>query len=294
MDVPFIEKVKAKIWEILNVFDKELLIYYFSIVTCMLIVEAILVGWKDSSIRRIFVFKGSVRTDFVFFLIDAFNIYNLIAVGVTFGVFHLLARLFYEATNFDLIHQLPGLPLQFAVLFVLNDLKNYFSHWLFHRYDALWKLHEFHHSATEFCMLTRYRGHFLEHAIKRLFDVLPFAILGSIEAYFAVKVLSEIHQLAVHSAYRSNWGFIGKYILVSPAAHRIHHSAARKHYNRNMGSTFIFWDHLFGTYHEVEDVEELGVEDNPYNEQGVIKDVIAGFTRFNSSLRTTIKKPKAE
>ncbi len=141
----FLDKVTAKIWELLNVFDLNLLLYYVGIVSAMLLFEWMLVGWERSSIKRIFVFNGSVRTDFVFFLLDAFNLYNLITVALSFGVFHVLARLVYEATNFDLIYTIPGLPLQFIVLFVLNDLKNYFSHWLFHKYDALWKLHEFHH-----------------------------------------------------------------------------------------------------------------------------------------------------
>lgn len=281
----FLDKVKNKVWELLNVFDLNLLLYYLSIVSAMLIFEWILVGWERSSIKRIFVFNGSVRTDFVFFLLDAFNLYNLITVALTFGLFHVLARLVYEATNFDLIYTIPGLPLQFIVLFVLNDLKNYFSHWLFHKYDALWKLHEFHHSATEFCMLTRYRGHFLETALKRMLDVIPFAIFGSIEAYFAVKVLSEMHQLALHSAYTSNWGWIGRYILVSPAAHRIHHSVSTRHYNRNMGNTFIFWDRLFGTYHSPDLVTEIGVDENPYNRNGVVHDVVSGFRRFFNALR---------
>ena len=107
-------------------------------------------------------------------------------------------------------------------------------------------------------MLTRYRGHFLETAMKRVFDVIPFAIFGSIESYLAVTVLVEMHQLALHSAFTSNWGWIGRYVLVSPAAHRIHHSAASKHFDRNMGNTFIVWDRLFGTYHPPEHEVDLG------------------------------------
>ena len=118
-----------------------------------------------------------------------------------------------------------------------------------------------------------------------MLDVIPFAIFGSIEAYFAVKVLSEMHQLALHSAYTSNWGWIGRYILVSPAAHRIHHSVSTRHYNRNMGNTFIFRDRLFGTYHSPDLVTEIGVDENPYNRNGVVHDVVSGFRRFFNALR---------
>lgn len=284
MDV--FELLNSKLRELLDVFNPEVLSYYLAVAGGMLVFECLIVGWSASSLLRILKFNGSVKTDVAFFALDVFNLYNLITVLLTFGAFHVLARLVYEVTHLDLIFTIPGLPLQFLVLFLASDLKNYASHWVFHRVDALWKLHEFHHSATEFCMLTRYRGHFLETAIKRIFDVIPFAIFGSIESYFTVKVLMEMHQLALHSAFTSNWGWIGRYILVSPAAHRIHHSAATRHFNRNMGGTFIFWDRLFGTYHNPELVMTLGVEENPYNHHGVVSDVLSSCKRFFKAIRT--------
>ena len=93
-----------------------------------------------------------------------------------------------------------------------------------------------------------------------MIDVIPFAIFGSIETYFIVKVLTEIHQLVLHSSIKSDWGFIGRYIFVSPSAHRIHHSIKREHYGKNFGNTFIFWDRLFKTYEPKTIVEKLGVE----------------------------------
>lgn len=281
----FLELVKAKLIALIDIFDPMLIVYYFCIVIGMLLIEWLLLGWEKSSLKKIKEFKGSVKTDFFFFLIDAFNVYNLIAVIVTFGVFHLAARLIYETTHLDLAVHIANPYLQFAVVFVFSDFKNYWSHRIFHRYMPFWKLHEFHHSATEFCMLTRYRGHFVENAVKRLFDVIPFAILGApIESYFAVKVLSEIHQIALHSSFTSDWGWLGRYILVSPAAHRIHHSVEFDHYDRNFSNTFIFWDRIFGTYHPAVDVKELGVEDNPYNKEGMVKDMVIGVRRFLTSL----------
>lgn len=283
----FFEKIKSKLIELVDVFNPEVLLYYLAVAGGMLVIELLIVGWPKSSLRRIFSLNGSVKTDVAFFMLDVFNLYSLITVLLTFGAFHVLARVVYEVSHFDLIYTIPGFPLQFLVLFVVVDLKNYFSHWVFHRVDALWKLHEFHHSATEFCMLTRYRGHFLETAMKRMFDVIPFAIFGSVESYFAVTVLVEMHQLALHSAYTSNWGWIGRYILVSPAAHRIHHSAASQHYDRNMGNTFIVWDRLFGTYHPPERVVDLGVDENPYNQNGVLRDILSAYKRFFKALKTS-------
>jgi sterol desaturase/sphingolipid hydroxylase (fatty acid hydroxylase superfamily) len=281
----FIDKIYSKVADLFNFFDVEHLLYYFSVAPAMLLLELLIVGWERSSIRKITKFNKSVRTDVVFFLLDAFNVYNLLTVIVSFGVFHVLARLVFEVTDFNLIATITNPYIQFGVLFVMSDFKNYFSHWLFHKNMSLWSLHELHHSATDFCMLTRHRGHFLETAMKRMIDVIPFAILGSVETYIAVKVLSEAHQLVLHSSIKSNWGFLGRYLLVSPNAHRLHHSINKQHYGKNFGSTFIVWDKIFGTYYEPVAINELGTEGHLYNREGTIRDVVRGLRNFFTNLR---------
>jgi sterol desaturase/sphingolipid hydroxylase (fatty acid hydroxylase superfamily) len=39
-----------------------------------------------------------------------------------------------------------------------------------------------------------------------------------------------------------------EWFLVTPRYHHIHHSANPAHYDLNLGSSFTFWDRLFGTY----------------------------------------------
>ena len=60
------------------------------------------------------------------------------------------------------------------------------------------------------------------------------------------------------------------YILISPAQHQIHHSIDEKHWDRNMGLIFAFWDWVFGTLYVPDGYEKLeyGVkrdEPNPFN-----------------------------
>jgi hypothetical protein len=61
-----------------------------------------------------------------------------------------------------------------------------------------------------------------------------------------------------------------EHILISPAQHQIHHSAAKKHFNKNYGSIFALWDWMFGTLYIPESYEDLtyGVADR----QGNLKD----------------------
>ena len=39
-----------------------------------------------------------------------------------------------------------------------------------------------------------------------------------------------------------------RYIIVSPQAHRIHHSREEKHFDTNFGLILSIWDRMFGTY----------------------------------------------
>jgi sterol desaturase/sphingolipid hydroxylase (fatty acid hydroxylase superfamily) len=53
------------------------------------------------------------------------------------------------------------------------------------------------------------------------------------------------------------------YIISTPQAHRIHHSRNSRHYDRNFGTAFMLWDHVFGTfYYDPKDpAEAFGVDE---------------------------------
>jgi sterol desaturase/sphingolipid hydroxylase (fatty acid hydroxylase superfamily) len=102
--------------------------------------------------------------------------------------------------------------------------------------------------------------------------------------YFWVRITTGILEDLNHSQLDWNFGFVGRWILVSPAAHRLHHSGDPKHFGKNFGNSFIFWDRLFGTYHPPEAVTRFGLPDNPYNQHNFVYDIALGYKRFLWSL----------
>ena len=48
----------------------------------MLLIELSIVGWDESSLKKIAQYKKSTRTDVFFFILDVLNIYNLITVVI--------------------------------------------------------------------------------------------------------------------------------------------------------------------------------------------------------------------
>lgn len=224
------------------------------------IVEALVVGWQESSLRKLITPSSSAWIDWIMTLCNLFQVTRLLGIIMTFGICYYLTGLIQKNIQFGLLQNVDSIAVQSIILLLAGDFKNYVRHLVFHRAKPLWMLHTMHHSAEEMTMLTAQRGHFVESAISAFFDVVIFVILGpSFVGFIFVQAVKDFHQLIIHSNIRSGWGWVGDYVLVSPAAHRLHHSTEEKHFNKNLGSVFIFWDRMFGTYHASEEIKTIGI-----------------------------------
>ena len=93
--------------------------------------------------------------------------------------------------------------------------------------------------------------------------------------YSTVVWLTFIHEWykhIYHANLKTNYGFL-KYFMVTPQAHRIHHSLNPRHQDKNFGVIFTFWDRLFGTlYKNYDEYPDTGIEDPgfPLERQGGI------------------------
>lgn len=257
---------------------------FICITISVFILELIMVGWHKSSLKRILKFDKTIQSDLLCWFLEIFNLMNFIAFLFTLGTIYYLAGVVQRNVHFNLLSFSHNYYVQFIILFILGDFKNYWYHAVFHKYQPLWKIHEFHHSATTLTIATTFRDHFIQIAVGKIFDVLLFVLLGAPAfVYVYMTALLSIHKMLIHSSIQTNWGFIGKYILVSPAAHRLHHSINEKHYDKNLGSTLIIWDRIFKTYHPAEEIVEVGIPNNTYNEKGFFSDLYSGLKKaFNS------------
>lgn len=254
---------------------------FLAVVVGVFVIEMLAVGWQRSSLRIILKFEKSARTDLYFWLTEIFGIYNLIALVLSFGICYYLTAKIQTHVDLQFLSRIDNGMIQFAIFYIISDFKEYIKHFLFHKIRPLWELHSMHHSADKLTILTATRFHFLESALGTFFNILPLVLLGApIQTFFAISILGMVHGFMVHSNMEHDWGFIGKYIIVSPAAHRIHHSAEKRHYDKNFGGMFIFWDRLFGTYHPAEKVAVIGIPNNPYNKKGFAYDIIAPIGRM--------------
>jgi sterol desaturase/sphingolipid hydroxylase (fatty acid hydroxylase superfamily) len=144
------------------------------------------------------------------------------------------------------------------------DFFYYWFHRAQHRFEWLWRVHKVHHSIQDMNCLNSYH-HVFEEVMRFPVVALPLALLLKVDA----------PQMIFLSAFITSWGqyihsdtsiHLGKLngFFADNAFHRIHHSIAEQHYDKNFASFFSIWDKLFGTYVTPEpSLPEVGLTDTP-------------------------------
>ena len=74
-----------------------------------------------------------------------------------------------------LINKIESPIVVFILVFAISDFKHYIWHYFMHK-RPFWELHKYHHSATEFNLITTTRGHFLEKGFLTIIDVFVFLL----------------------------------------------------------------------------------------------------------------------
>ena len=152
-----------------------------------------------------------------------------------------------------------------AVAMVLAvDFVRYWLHRACHHYDALWRLHEVHHSPDILYVLNVGRFHPLEKTLHFALDTVPFILLGVapevIASYF---LLYSVNGLFQHSNVRLRYGWLN-YVVGSAETHRWHHARDPKTAQCNFSNTTIVWDLVFGTWRLPGPVRDIGIMDRHY------------------------------
>lgn len=141
-----------------------------------------------------------------------------------------------------------------AVLIIgclLIDLLYYCSHRAEHTVFTLWRGHAVHHSDTVMDVTTTYRHHPLEFLANGLFVATVMAAAGlPIWVFVFYATLSTAAGQLQHMNGKMPDGLdrVMRWVIVTPALHRMHHSAEPLYYNSNYGVVFSIWDRLLGTY----------------------------------------------
>lgn len=250
------------------------------------LIEAIVVGWKQSSLHQLLHPNRSMRNDILTFLFNVLQVDYIIIFILTLGVFHKLKLGIYIAigTNSGLLATaIPNPVIQMIIYVLAVDFTQFLQHYMHHRLSFLWPFHSYHHSATELNVLTANRGHPIQAEFtNNLITLLPLTLIGfPLVSLLIFRLIKNFLTFLHHSRLTWSWGWFGKYVLVSPLYHRTHHSALPEHFDKNLSVLFPMWDHIFGThYHGKVAPVEMGLPDNSYNKSSFLDDMIMPFKMF--------------
>jgi sterol desaturase/sphingolipid hydroxylase (fatty acid hydroxylase superfamily) len=206
-----------------------------------LIVLLLVCEWRWPAERRSVLARGRLH-DAVFFALHVVAIVPLMTLlGVAFA--HLLG----SRAGWIEAPWTAWWPrwLVIGVTLVLMDGANWLAHWADHRFAVLWRMHALHHSQQEVTVLTSFRAHPLSHFAGFFLATIPVVVLLGdrgmapllITVYVCLGTLP-------HANVPWSLGPLGR-VVVSPAYHRLHHSAEGSD-GFNLGVVLTVWDVLAG------------------------------------------------
>lgn len=167
----------------------------------------------------------------------------------------------------------PWWPIALTVANLLSmDLALYIGHYLQHKVPVLWEFHKVHHSAEVLTPITAFRVHPVDDLLTLSLTALFTGIVQGVFHVAAGTGIADMRVLGVNVLLFA-WYLFGfhlrhspvwfaypawlSHLLVSPAQHQIHHSSAPRHFDKNMGFIFAFWDFFGGTLYVPKGREEL-------------------------------------
>lgn len=249
------------------------------------LVELLLVGWSRSSLRMLWKPSASVRMDMVTIVMQLLLPQRYLGYALSFGLLYVIDLLTPHLQHLSATQLLPTWGLQVVCVLLFQSLLRYWMHRLEHVIPAFWALHKFHHSAESLSLLTSARSTELARGIEAGLVFAPAALLADVTApvpslhgpmfaiaavYFIYSTFVGINGYFVHSNLTTDYGWIGRWLIVSPRMHRLHHARSPSYHDRNFTFDLVIWDRLFGTYAAcAPDTDPrtipLGLEDNPFN-----------------------------
>jgi sterol desaturase/sphingolipid hydroxylase (fatty acid hydroxylase superfamily) len=157
------------------------------------------------------------------------------------------------------VDRLPAAA-EIALIVVVVDFVNYWTHRTLHRVRTLWAFHAVHHSSERLDWLATSREHPVELALNIVAVTLPTIALGEVAMAPWLLTLFFVYPFVTHANVKLRAPRLGR-VLVTPAFHHWHHAVEERAHDKNFGMLLSLWDHLFGTaIDEAEFPARYGIE----------------------------------
>jgi len=223
-------------------------------------------------------FSNASKADVVYSLFHRLGIFHGLFFIALSGFFFQIDSLLHDFrfARLNVETWWPGVTsipiISFCIYMVLLDLVEYLYHRATHTFSWWWQLHALHHSQTVMTAWSDNRNHIIDDILRAAVFAI-FALLFGVSPgqFIYLVVISQFIQSWQHANLKIDLG-IGKYFLVSPLFHRMHHAVGYGHEaigkpgvlgGCNFGVLFPWWDMLLKTAVFTENVYPTGVRNLP-------------------------------
>ncbi|MEG4501133.1 sterol desaturase family protein [Microcoleus sp. F10-C6] len=228
--------------------------------------------------KEVYLHPSSITQYKYFFFISLFQIFFVVPTTLfVANVADITCQILIQITGITTPFVVTSPQLWQHIIFsifvaLLGDFANFLYHSLAHKIPILWEFHKVHHSAEAITPLTVYRIHPFELFLGTITIVTITNLGAGIWTYLFGNGMKEllvygvsfeifIFYLAGYNLRHSHiWLAYPQWlshIFISPAQHQIHHSVDPKHYDKNFGYIFAFWDWMFCCLYVPSNYEKL-------------------------------------
>lgn len=192
-------------------------------------------------------------------------------VNLGFAFLIVIASEWTTKAHFGLLY-LFGLPVWvhcLLAIMMMDFIGAYLVHFIQHKIAWMWHFHKIHHIDTAVDTTTALRHHPVECVFRVAALLLAIVSMGvPIWMVMLYQTISAFMSQFNHANIRlPKWlDNALSWIIVSPDMHKVHHSHYQPETDSNYANIFSFWDRLFGTFVEVNDVTRLRYGLDEYQE----------------------------
>jgi sterol desaturase/sphingolipid hydroxylase (fatty acid hydroxylase superfamily) len=244
--------------------------YYYLAIAAVFTLEWLFPAKKDQKILSV-----GLAQDLLYFAFVTMVVFYAAGPYIEF-----LDRFYARHLSFLTIQRVAAWPFAIRVVFglLLNDLLHWTHHFLRHKIKSLWYFHMIHHSQREMNLFADVRSHIVETFLAITVVVVP---LNMFSVTFAnrgwIYFIPVLYFRLYHANIKTNLGPL-RYIFVTPQSHRIHHSLEPKHWDKNYGFIFTFWDRVLGTqYKNYDEYPDTGINESDFPLEGSYRGVVKTF-----------------
>lgn len=186
--------------------------------------------------RKVYTWKETITNFYLSFVNAAIDL-------LIRGVYLVILTYCYQLHFFTIENPV----LYWTALLVLLDLQFYWLHRLEHFCRVFWAVHVTHHSSEMMNTTVSFRASVFQPLYRFVFFI-PLALLGFQPFDILLMYsLTQFWSLFVHTEFIGKLGWMEE-LFVTPSHHRVHHASNIKYLDKNLGTMFIIWDRLFGTF----------------------------------------------